>query len=53
MKLSKQQFEDIEIILKADSIFLAKHNLMDYSLLLVIEECPVDEDKMNLGKKIF
>ena len=42
MKLSKHQFEDLEWLIKEDSLFLAEHNLMDYSILLVIEEVPVE-----------
>ena len=47
MKLSKQQFDELDWILKADSKFLSDHNLMDYSLLLVIEECPVDPEAQS------
>ena len=38
MKLSKEQYDDIDWLIKVDSAFLSKHNLMDYSILLVIEE---------------
>ena len=34
-----------------DSKFLSDHNLMDYSLLLVIEECPVEKESSFNPKK--
>ena len=38
MMLDKEQVKDIEDRIKQDAAFLAKHNLMDYSVLLAIEE---------------
>ena len=37
VKFDKNEIEKYEKIIKADSLFLKRHGLMDYSLLLVIE----------------
>ena len=38
MHLSLDQYDSLDKVLELDSIFLSKHNLMDYSLLLIIEQ---------------
>lgn len=47
MQLGKDQVKDLDDRLKKDSAFLARHNLMDYSVLLGIEEV-VEEPVVNL-----
>lgn len=42
MQLSQDQQDLLQSIIKKDSEFLKNHNLMDYSLLLVIEFVPKD-----------
>jgi 1-phosphatidylinositol-4-phosphate 5-kinase len=42
MKLTKSQFDQLEWLVKLDSVFLKNHQLMDYSLLLVIEKAKID-----------
>ena len=37
VNLTIQQIDDLNACIKEDCAFLSKHNLMDYSLLLVIE----------------
>ena len=37
MELTEGQIRELNQIFKSDSRFLADHNLMDYSLMLVIE----------------
>ena len=41
MELTSGQIDELSNIFKTDSQFLADHNLMDYSLLLVIEQLKV------------
>ena len=47
--------ETLESILELDSIFLKNHNLMDYSLLLIIEQVFLgdesDSDASSIVKK--
>ena len=47
--------ETLESILELDSIFLKNHNLMDYSLLLIIEQVFLgdesDSDASSIIKK--
>lgn len=44
MQLNKEQVKDIDSRIKQDAAFLAEHNLMDYSVLLAIEEIEEDAD---------
>ena len=41
MELTEGQIRELNQIFKSDSRFLADHNLMDYSLMLVIEQLEV------------
>lgn len=47
MNLTGNQYDQLEWLLKLDSIFLKNHDLMDYSVLLVIENLPVDLDYID------
>lgn len=50
ISLSSQQLQKIRSMISSDSKFLEKHGLMDYSLLLVIEQLEYDRltnDKRN------
>ena len=42
INLNKDESKALASVLEADSKFLASHGLMDYSLLLVVETCPID-----------
>lgn len=54
MKLDKKQYESLTWLTKADSEFLRKHNLMDYSMLLVIESVKMDQpdEEMEIVESI-
>lgn len=52
MKLSKEQFDELDWLFKVDSQFLRDHNLMDYSVLLVIEEVQVDPSKVPAADQV-
>lgn len=43
MKLDKKQYDSLKWLTKMDSEFLSKHNLMDYSMLLVIESVKIEQ----------
>ena len=55
MKLDKKQYKNLDWLIKKDSQFLHKHNLMDYSMLLVIESVKIDhlteEDKQSIERE--
>lgn len=40
LKLTETQCQTINLQIKNDCGFLTKHNLMDYSVLLVVEQVP-------------
>ena len=44
MMLNKEQYESLDWLIKLDSGFLKNHKLMDYSLLLVVEMVPIDQE---------
>lgn len=49
MKLDKKQYRLLNWLIKMDSDFLRNHNLMDYSMLLVIESVKIeDQDEENM-----
>lgn len=47
LKLDNKQFEILNWLIRKDSEFLRDHNLMDYSLFLVIEEIQVQKQNLN------
>ena len=44
VEMETEEAKRLNETIKADSEFLKKHNIMDYSLLLVIENIPLDQE---------
>ena len=54
LQLSRADYNQLKIIIDMDSEFLMKHNLMDYSLLVVIEqEKSLASSYYNSGKQLL
>jgi len=43
IKLNQKQIDNLEKLIEADSLFLKRNKLMDYSLLLVIEHVQIEK----------
>jgi hypothetical protein len=50
INITTGQYDQLENLLKLDSLFLKGQKLMDYSLLLVIEKVPFDLSDLDSNK---